>query len=192
MAQQKKRDVILQLKEIKASKGLTNQDVVEALDASNSHLAPNTVQRFFADGSEDDINFQYETIRAIADVLLKVYSTEADDDDEVRGLKQTVQLQNILIDQLHDQLKAQIVEAEHTINKERSDHLRRIEFLRDRVEKQDIRIEQKDRLITIMMMIFLKKLDPDFSAEFGNSIQRHIGDTLGEINEYLGGSAQQD
>ncbi|MBR0340768.1 MAG: hypothetical protein IJH64_00685 [Oscillospiraceae bacterium] len=180
MAQERMRDIIIQLKAIKESQNLTIQQIIDTLDSENQHLSRSTVVKVFSEGGEE-LPYQFETIRTLADVMFRVYSVDEGDNPEISGLKSTVQLQNIIIDQLKAQAETEHKAAEETVNS----YIRRNEFLRDRVEKQDIRIEQKDRLITIMMMLFLKKFDPDFAAGFGNGTQKFIDDTLNEISDYL-------
>ena len=176
MAQERIKNIIIQLKSLKESKKLSINEIMDTLDRTNNHLARSTVIKIFSDGSED-YGYQYDTIRTLADALFGVYSTDEDDNAEIKGLKSTVQYQNIIIDQLNsqiEQLKSQIDSVEASA-------LRRIDFLRDRVEKQDIRIEQKDRLITIMLMMHLKRSDPDFDK----GMQRYFNETLSEISDYL-------
>lgn len=177
MAQERMREIIIQLKAIRDNQNLTIQNILDTLDKENQHLSKNTVVKVFSEGGED-LAYQYETIRTLADVMFRVYSSDENDDAEIKGLKKTVQLQNILIDQQREQieqLKSQVESIESSAH-------RRIEFLRDRVEKQDIRIEQKDRLITLMLMTNLKRSDP----EIGKEMQRYFNETLSEIGEYLG------
>lgn len=176
MAQERMRDIIVQLKAIKESQNLTIQNILDTLDRENQHLAKSTVIKVFSDSGED-LTYQYDTIRTLADVMFRVYSTDEQDNPEIKGLKSTIQLQNIMIDQLKEQLETERRNAEETA----SSCYRRIEFLRDRVEKQDVRIEQKDRLITIMLM---QKYVPNF--DIGNGMQRYLQDTLDEVKEYLG------
>lgn len=191
MAQDRIRDIIVQLKTLKESKGLTIQDICDTLDRTNNHLAKNTIVKVFSDGSED-MSYQYDTIRTLADVMFHVYSNDADDNAEIKGLKSTVQYQNIIIDQLKERLENERKAAEDALAAEKAFNIRRIEFLRDRVERQDIRIEQKDRLITIMMMIYLRKIDPDFITNGFNGMHKIFGETLDEIDEYLNGNEKRE
>ncbi len=186
MAQDRIRDIIAQLKALKESKGLSIQDICETLDRTNNHLAKNTIVKIFSDGSEE-FGYQYDTIRTLADVMFHVYSNDADDNVEIKGLKSTVQYQNIIIDQLKEQIETERKAAEDALETEKAANIRRVEFLRDRVEKQDLRIEQKDRLITMMMMVYLRKFDPDFATNGGHGLHRVFGETLNEIDEYLSG-----
>ena len=183
MAQERMRDIIIQLKAIREDRNLTIQNILDTLDRENQHLAKSTVARIFSEDGEN-LTYQYETIRTLADVMFRVYSSDEEDDAEIKGLKKTVQLQNILI----DQLKEQIDQLKIQMQNEESSSLRRIDFLRDRVEKQDIRIEQKDRLITLMLMSHLKQTD----KELGKGIQQYFNETMGEVVEYLGNDKQQE
>ena len=179
MAQEKIKSIITQLKKLKDEKKLSINEILDTLDRTNNHLSRSTVIKIFSDGSED-YGYQYDTIRTLADALFGVYSTDESDNPEIKGLKSTIQYQNIIIDQLKEQieqLKTQMVNEE-------SASLRRIDFLRDRVEKQDIRIEQKDRLITLMLMMHLKRSD----KELCNGISEYFQDTLSEIDDYLSGT----
>lgn len=177
MAQERIRDIIVQLKAIKENQNLTIQQIIDTLDSENQHLGRSTVVKVFSDGGED-LPYQYETIRTLADVMFRVYSVDEDDNPEISGLKSTVQLQNIII----DQLKAQ-VETEHKAAEEvAASSYRRIEFLRDRVEKQDIRIEQKDRLITIMLLKMIAEQKDGLSP----AIDKYLKETFQEIKEYMG------
>lgn len=191
MAQERIKDIIAQLKALKESKGLSIQDICDTLDRTNNHLAKNTVAKIFSDGSED-FGYQYDTIRTLADVMFHVYSNDADDNAEIKGLKSTVQYQNIIIDQLRSQIETERKAAEDALEAEKAANIRRVEFLRDRVQKQDLRIEQKDRLITIMMMIYIRKLDPDFAAKGSLGMHKVFGETLDEIDEYLNGKCKDE
>ena len=180
MAQERMLDIIIQLKAIKESKNLTIQNILDTLDRENQHLAKSTVSRIFSDDGEN-LTYQYETIRTLADVMFRVYSSDEEDDAEIKGLKKTVQLQNILI----DQLKGQIDQLNAQMESEEASALRRIDFLRDRIEKQDLRIEQKDRLITIMLMANMLGQDK-MSGTVKKAIEQYFSETMGEVVEYLG------
>ena len=165
------RDLIVRLKAVKEVQGLTIQNIMDTLEDNGQHLSQKTIVKVFGQGSEEK-EFQPDTIRSIADVILKVYEESPDDDPEIKGLKSEIKLQ-------HRQLELLERELEET----KESAARRIEFLRDRVEKQDIRIEQKDRLITLMLMMHLK--GADISPEYENGIKQYFNETVDEINEYL-------
>lgn len=182
MAQEKIRTIITQLKKLKEEKNLTINEILDILDKTNNHLSRPTVIKIFSEGSED-YGYQYDTIRTLSDTLFGVYSNEDDENAEIKGLKSTIQYQNIIIDQLNsqiEQMKAQIDNLESSAHK-------RIDFLRDRVEIQDSRIEQKDRLITIMLMFMLsiKNSSSDLDTGIVNMLHKYFDETIDDIGKYL-------
>lgn len=176
MAQERIKDIIIQLKAIKESQNLTIQQIIDTLDRENQHLGRSTVVKVFSDGGED-MPYQIETIRTLANVMFRVYSEDEEDNPEISGLKSTVKLQNILIDQLKAQVENEHKAAEETVNS----YIRRNEFLRDRVEKQDLRIEQKDRLITIMLLKTIAEQENGLSP----AINKYLKETFTEIKDYM-------
>lgn len=184
MAEESIKKIIRQLKALKDMKGLTIDDIVDTLDKNNSHLARSTVAKIFAEGSEES-GYQTETIRMIADVMLDVYQDSPGDDPEIRGLKTTIQLQNILLDRLKEQLEEERKAAAAAVEAEKHNNAHRLEFLRERIRVQDHRIDQKDRMIAIMMIALLKKLDPDLIS--GASIDQYFSDKLHGLGENMDG-----
>ena len=182
MAEESIKKIIRQLKALKDIKGLTIDDIVETLDKNNSHLAKNTVVKIFSEGSEE-AGYQTETIRMIADVMLDVYQDKPEDDPEIKGLKTTIQLQNILLDRLKEQCEDERQAAAEAIEAEKKNNVHRIEFLRERIRVQDHRIDQKDRMIAIMMIALLKKLDPELIS--GASIDSYFKDKLHDLGENM-------
>lgn len=180
MAQEKVKEIIKNLKKLKEEKELSIAEIMETLEQTNNQLSKPTVMKIFSEGSEE-YGYQYDTIRCMADALFGVYSDEKSDDAEIQGLKDTVQLQNILI----DQLRLQLEEAQNSM-------LRRIDFLRDRVEKQDIRIEQKDRLITIMLMANMLGKDQT-NESVRKAMERYFSEAMSEVGDWLtkDGAAQE-
>jgi hypothetical protein len=63
-------ELILQLKAVKAERGLSNQDIHELLQTKGYYTSLSTVKRVFAEGSED-IAFRYEeSVQPLVEVLL--------------------------------------------------------------------------------------------------------------------------
>ena len=166
------RDLIIRLKAVKESQGLTIQNILDTLDRNGEHMSRKTVAKVFSDGSED-MEFQPDTVRIIADVILKVYEESPDDNPEIKGLKSEIKLQ-----------RRQLELLERELEEARAMAARRVDFLRDRVEKQDIRIEQKDRLITIMLMANMLGQDKT-NKSVGKAIEQYFGEMIGEIGDYL-------
>ena len=167
------RDLIIRLKTVREWQGLTIQNITDTLEEHGEHLSRKTIAKVFSDGSED-MEFQPDTIRSIANVILGVYEENPDDNPEIKGLKSEIKLQSHQIELL-----------ERELEEARAMAARRVDFLRDRVEKQDLRIEQKDRLITIMLMANILGQD-QIKDSAGKALQRYFDETVGEIGEYLG------
>ena len=62
--QESTRKVILRLKEARAQKNLTYQDIVDACEAQNESVSLSTVRRIFSKGSEDGADYRTYTINA--------------------------------------------------------------------------------------------------------------------------------
>lgn len=62
------------------------------------------------------------------------------------------------------------------------------EFLSDRVEKQDLRIEQKDRLIIIMLLKTIAEQENGLSP----AINKYLKETFLEIKDYMGESDKEE
>ena len=184
MAEESIKKIIRQLKALKEMKGLSIDDVVDILDTNNSHLARGTVAKIFSEGSEE-AGYQTETIQMIANVMFDVYKESPEDDPEIKGLKTTIQLQNILIDRLKEQSADERRAAAEAVEAEKRNNAHRLEFLRERIRVQDHRIDQKDRMIAIMMIALLKKLDPDLIS--GASIDQYFSDKLHDLGENMDG-----
>lgn len=135
------REIVLQLKAVKAERGLSWQDIKILLKNNGDYLAQSTLQRVFAEGSEDD-NFRYEsTLAPLVRALL--WQNGGDDiadaavaDDRIAGLQAVILLKDAELEKLRD------------IN----EHLEsRVEFLLEQIEKKDRRMDEKDALIQKLM-----------------------------------------
>lgn len=116
------REIILQLKTIKEDKDLTNQDILEMVEASGGSTSMTTLRRLFAEGSENQ-SFNYRTtIQPIAKVMLAIAEQEkvADVDDNVLqaqldGLKQICELKDSMIQSLERELEAERRKVAHLL-----------------------------------------------------------------------------
>jgi hypothetical protein len=130
--QERIREIILQLKTIKADQELTNQDILEMVEASGGITSISTIRRVFAEGSENQsFNFR-NTIQPISRAMLATNeTTKVSDQDEnllqaqLDGLKQVCELKDTLLNDLQKALEAE---------------QRKVEFLK-------LQVEQKDRII---------------------------------------------
>ena len=88
------RELIANLKDVKQAKGLSINDIVEL---TGNLVSKTTVQRVFADGSEE-ISFRYEeTLRPIANALLNVDTINETDNPEIIAMKSLLKYKSQLI-----------------------------------------------------------------------------------------------
>ena len=104
-------ELVTQLKAVKIERDLSNQDIVNLLQAKGYGTSLSSVKRFFAEGSEE-IAFSYEdTIKPLVEVLLvdatpvpvEELDSLADAQqyiDQIEGLQATVLLKHSLIEEL--------------------------------------------------------------------------------------------
>lgn len=135
------QELIIQLKEAKQDKEITYPRLMDLLEKNGKFVSLTTLRRVFADGSERNDSFNYETtLLPIAEVLLNVEDLPTPDASpyakEIDGLKSVIHVQNEEIARLHD-LK---------------EHLEsRVTFLLEQIEKKDRRMDEKDEIIRKLM-----------------------------------------
>lgn len=135
------QELIIQLKEAKQDKEITYPRLMDLLEKNGKFVSLTTLRRVFADGSERNDSFNYETtLLPIAEVLLNVEDLPTPDNSpyakEIDGLKSVIHVQNEEIARLHD-LK---------------EHLEsRVTFLLEQIEKKDRRMDEKDEIIRKLM-----------------------------------------
>ena len=123
--QEATRKVILRLKEVKAQKGLTYQDIVDACEAQNEAVSLSTVKRIFAKGSEDGPDYRTYTISAIFHAVVGTEDTkitpaqEAELTDTAKeaitenaALKAVVEMNYATMEELNKQIEALKAEKE--------------------------------------------------------------------------------
>lgn len=143
------RDIIISLKEVKEERHLSINDIVSLIEKNNDYVSRSSIQRVFAEGSED-VSFKYEeTIRPIAKALLDIETIKEDDSLEVQGIKEIVQFKLQYIEELEKQiseLKANLndekVKYHEKLDKERERHQRSIDFLKEQISLKDKRMDQ--------------------------------------------------
>lgn len=159
----KTREVILALKKIREEHGYTLQHIQDMVLDNGGNLSLSTVKRVFSDGSED-MSFRYEdSIKPIADVLLKIHEPTKADEPEVEALRQLVQLKNAIIEETQkDLLRAREREAEiRADDQKKIDHLKeQLHFMQEQLVKKDKLLDErrdfiyrKDRIIGILGLL---------------------------------------
>jgi len=142
------RNIILKLKEIREERGYSYNDIVALVEKNNNFVSRSSIQRVFAEGSEE-VSFKYEeTIRPIANALLDIDSIEEEDDENTKSMKTLLKFKDNLIGELREKIKH--LEAELTKEKlkhhekmdnERAQWSRSIEFLKEQVAYKDKRMD---------------------------------------------------
>lgn len=142
------KELIIELKEVREQKGLSYTDIMGLMEKNGDYLAKSTLSRVFADGSEE-MSFKYEeTIRPIAKALLDIENLEDTDSMDVKAMKSLLKYKIQRIEELEDQLrqvKADLanekVKYHEKLDKEREQHNRSIEFLKEQVSLKDKRMD---------------------------------------------------
>ena len=143
------KDIIIKLKEVREEKKLSFQDIMDLMEQNGDYIAKSTLSRVFSDGSEE-LHFKYEeTIRPIANALLDIDRIEDDDVLDVIAMKTLLQYKDRRIKELEKQvqeLEAQIAKEKNRyhekLEKERDQHQRSIEFLKNQIDLKDKRMDQ--------------------------------------------------
>lgn len=119
------RKVILRLKEARAQKNLTYQDIVDACEAQNESVSLSTVRRIFSKGSEDGADYRQYTINAIFRAVIGTEDIELTDAEEAAltetekeavtensALKAVVEMKDATIADLQQQIESLVAEKE--------------------------------------------------------------------------------
>lgn len=135
------KEIIIKLKEVRLEKGLSLNDIVDLVEQNGDFISRSSVQRVFADGSED-ATFKYdETIRPIANALLDIDRIETEDDLDTQALKILLQYKNQRIKELELQLDKEKLKYHEKLDKERDQSRKSIEFLKEQIAYKDKRMD---------------------------------------------------
>ena len=142
------RDLIIRLKEIRAEKGLTLQEISDRLDEAGCHVGITSIQKVFSEGSED-FGFRYhDTLEPIAKILLDLY--DDDGDAEAVALKADLAVKDELIGRL-----------ERDLYDAKAESTRKSDFLMKQIELKDQRIDKLMARVDVLLaqvQELLKKL----------------------------------
>ena len=141
------KEIILKLKDAKREKNLSINDIV---DLTNNYLSKTTVQRVFAEGSENT-SFRYDdTIRPLVKALLDVDTIEETDDMDTKALKSLLKLKIQRIEELEKQisdlkvmLSEEKVKSHEKFEKERKQYETHIELLTEQIVIKDKRMDEQ-------------------------------------------------
>ena len=122
-------NIVTRLKEVKDKRPeLTLQKI-----SDNTGVPYTTVQRIFAEGSEES-SFRYESVQPIAKMLLDLDDLGEGNNDE-KAYKAIIQFYETSIIQQKEYYESKIEEL-------RNEYKRRIDFLMNQIEKKDERIDK--------------------------------------------------
>ena len=146
------RDLIIKLKAVRDEKELSYNDILTLVEKNGDCVSRSSIQRVFADGSEDT-SFRYEdTIRPIANALLDIETIEDTDDLDIQAMKVLLQYKIQRIEELEQQLDKEKIKYHEKLEKEREQSRRSIEFLKEQISYKDKRmdlllqsVEKKDK-----------------------------------------------
>lgn len=153
----KTRDLIIKLKAVKEEKGLSLNKIADLIEANGDFISRSSIQRVFADGSEDS-SFRYEeTIRPIAKALLDIENIEDDDNLDTQTMKTLLKYKIQRIEELEQQIE----QLKSMLDREKLKHLDKIDNIRAEYEKKiDFLKEQiayKDKRMDILLESLDKK-----------------------------------
>lgn len=140
------KEIIMKLKEVKQAKNLSLNDIVEM---TGDLVSKTTVQRVFADGSEEN-SFRYEeTIRPIATALLDIDNMEETDNSDIQAMKtilkykmERIEELECQISKLESELDKEKLHSLERIEQDRKQYERKIDFLKDQISLKDKRMDQ--------------------------------------------------
>ena len=144
----KTKDLIIKLKAVKEEKGLSLNKIADLVEQNGDFISRSSIQRVFADGSEDS-SFRYEdTIRPIAKALLDIETIEEDDSLDTATLKALLKYKIQRIEDLENQLEHLQAELDNEklkrrekIDDIRKEYERKIDFLKDQITLKDKRMD---------------------------------------------------
>ena len=143
---EKTKDVILQLKKVKAERNLTLQQVHEKVLENGGFISLSTVRRVFAEGSEDQ-GFRYEdSIMPIVNALLDVQSSSKDaenDGADIETLRAVLRYKNSVI----AELQADAANVEAKVKAAKEEQQKKIDFLVAQLAGKDEQLKAKDQQI---------------------------------------------
>ena len=132
------KEIILKLKQTRQEKNLSLDDIVSL---TGDNLSKTTVQRVFADGSENS-SFRYnDTIRPLVKALLDVEEFEETDDMDTKALKSLLKLKIQRIEELEKQISDLRVMISEEKNKSH-----------EKIEKERLQFERHIKLLDEQML----------------------------------------
>lgn len=151
------KDIIIKLKEVRDEKGYSLNDIMNLVEENGDIISRSSIQRVFADGSENS-SFRYEdTIRPIAKALLDIETIEADDNIDTQTMKALLKYKIQRIEELECQLE----QTQSALDKEKIKYHEKLDNIRAEYEKKiDFlkgQITLKDKRMDLLLDALLRK-----------------------------------
>ena len=133
------REIILKLKKVRQEKNLSLMDIV---DMTNGMVSKSTIQRVFAEDSEN-ISFRYnDTIRPLVKAMMDIEEFEDSDDMDTKALKSLLKLKIQRIEDLEKQICEEKDKSREKLEKERVQFERHIKLLEEQIALKDKRMDE--------------------------------------------------
>lgn len=174
-------ELILKMKEIKEDNQLSIQNIVDMVIADGGNTSRSSVQRVFADGSENQ-NFRFqETLLPIANALLAMEKEKALELDNVPELKSAAEIK----DELIEELKAENEALSAELATVREEMQKKVDYLKWDARRKN-KIIAALFVLAVLMLCFIvavvvyDRANPDIGW-FREIASRYAGSTPGEI-----------
>lgn len=143
------KDVIIKLKEVREARGLSYADIMDMMERNGDYLSKSTISRVFSEGSEE-LSFRYEeTLRPLANVLLDLENIEDDDTLDIQAMKSILKFKIQRIEELERKIESletaldkEKIKGNERLEREREQHAKSIDFLKNQIELKDKRMDQ--------------------------------------------------
>lgn len=150
-ATQQSRELILQLKKVKAAKDYSCPQIQAMAEAAGYSISLATIKNVFTDGSENQ-GFNYvNTLKPLAAVLLQTESVTEDDSLEVSSFKKL----GAYKDRLIEQLSAQVVAAGAASNREVDAANLQVEYIKGMLAARDAQLRRSERRVVILVLVVM-------------------------------------
>ena len=150
------QEIVVKLKAVQAQQRLSIPKIKRMVEETGAFISETTLRRVFAENSEIEDSFNYETtLRPIAQALL-IEDTLSTADDVTRAKVESFEIILAQKNETIESLKKQVEKLKEEHEKRCEECRRRMDFLRDQIEKKDRRMDEKDEMIRLLLDKCLK------------------------------------
>jgi len=150
------QEIVVKLKAVQSKQRLSIPQIKKMVDATGAFISETTLRRVFAQNSEIEDSFNYETtLRPIAQALL-IEDTLSTADDITKAKVESFEIILAQKNETIDNLKQQIEKMREEHDKRCAECRKRMDFLREQIDKKDRRMDEKDEMIKLLLDRFLE------------------------------------